>query len=424
MSKKLLLLLLALAFVSCAAPVEQTEAPAQLTEEQIVQKAKEIHDRVITVDTHVDISPDFATETNDPGVRNENKVNIPKMIEGGLNAVFFAVYVGQSERTPENYEKVKQEAKAKFEAIHRMADEMYPDKIELAYSPDDVERIHGSGKLVALIGIENGYAIGKDLKLVEEYYDLGSRYMTLTHGGHNDIADSSSPRERLGDPESEHNGVSEFGKQVISEMNRLGMLVDVSHVSKKSMLDVVQMSRAPIIASHSCSRTLCDHSRNLDDEQLQALKENGGVIQITAVRSFVKPTHPEMEKARQALFEEFGIRGYRDFENLSEEKGKELRSNMAALDDKFPTAKLTDFVDHIDYVVKLIGIDHVGIGTDFDGGGGVPGFNDATEAMNVTVELVRRGYSEDDIAKIWGGNLLRVWREADRVAMEMQSETE
>ena len=423
MSKKLLLLLLALAFVSCTSPVEEAEAPAQPTEEQIVQKATEIHDRIITIDTHVDISPDFATEKNDPGIRNENKVNLPKMTEGGLNAVFFAVYVGQSKRTPENYEKIKKEAKAKFDAIHRMADDMYPDKIELAYSPDDVERIHASGKLVALIGIENGYAIGKDLELVEKYYDLGSRYMTLTHGGHNDIADSSGPREALGDKETEHNGVSEFGKQVIHEMNRLGMLIDVSHVSIKSMLDVVQMSRAPIIASHSCARTLSDHARNLNDEQLQALKENGGVVQVTAVRSFVKPTSPEMEKARNALFEEFGIRGYRDFEQLSEEKAKELRVRMSELEEKWPTT-LADFADHIDYIVKLIGVDHVGIGTDFDGGGGVTGFNDASEALNVTVELVRRGYSEEDIAKIWGKNLLRVWREADRVAAEMQAETE
>jgi membrane dipeptidase len=267
-----------------------------------------------------------------------------------------------------------------------MADEMYPDKIELAYTPDDVARIHNAGKLVALIGVENGYAIGKDLSLLENYHELGARYMTLTHSGHNDIADSCSPRKLLGDAETEHNGVSEFGRQVIREMNRLGMLVDVSHVSKKSMLDAATLSRAPIIASHSSAKALTDVDRNMDDEQLLALKENGGVIHVCAVSRFVK--------------------------------------SRAELDEKSPTATLKDYVDHIDHIVQLIGIDHVGIGSDFDGGGGVEGWNDASESLNLTLELARRGYTEEEIAKIWGGNLLRVWREADRVAKEMQAETE
>ncbi len=223
-----------------------------------------------------------------------------------MNAVFFVTYTGQTKRTPENYAKAKEDVEVKFKAIHRMADEMYPDQIELAYTPDDVERIHASGKLVALIGIENGYAIGKDLSLLEKYYGLGARYMTLTHGGHNDIADSSSAREPLGDAETEHNGVSEFGKEVIHEMNRLGMLVDVSHVSKKSMLDATKLSKAPIILSHSSLKALSDVNRNIDDEQLLALKENGGVIHMCALDSFVK-SPPEKVKAQEALFEEFGI---------------------------------------------------------------------------------------------------------------------
>jgi membrane dipeptidase len=420
MYKKIFLLFMSLAIVACSAPVEE---PAQPTEEEIVAAARHIHDHVITIDTHVDIPLNYATEEVDPGIRGDKKVDLPKMKEGGLNAVFFAVYVGQSERTPENYEKVKQDAKTKFEAIHRMADEMYPDQIELAYSPDDVERIHASGKLVALIGIENGYAIGKDLSLVETYYDLGTRYITLTHGGHNDIADSSSAREQLGDAETEHNGVSEFGKEVIREMNRLGILVDVSHVSKKSMLDAATLSRAPIIASHSSARALSDVSRNIDDEQLLALKENGGVIHICALGSFLK-SPPEKVKAQQALYEEFGIRSRRDMRDLPEEKQKELQARRAELDEKWPPANVQDLVNHIDHVVQLIGIDHVGIGTDFDGGGGIEGFNDASEAFNVTLELVRRGYTEEEIGKIWGGNLLRAWREADRVAAEMKAEAE
>jgi membrane dipeptidase len=420
MYKKILLLLVTLAFAACSTPVEEPAAPP--TEEEIVATARHIHDHVITIDTHVDIPLNYATEEVDPGVRGDKKVDLPKMKEGGLNAVFFVVYTGQTERTPENYAKTQEEARIKFEAIHRMADEMYPDQIELAYTPADVERIHGSGKLVALIGIENGYAIGKDLSLLEKYYEQGARYMTLTHGGHNDIADSSSPRENLGDVEAEHNGVSEFGKEVIREMNRLGMLVDVSHLSKKSMLDAATLSRAPIIASHSSARALSDVSRNIDDEQLLALKENGGVIHICALDSFLK-SPPEKVQAQEALFEEFGIKSRRDVQTLPEDKREELQARRAELDEKWPPANLQDYVNHIDHAVKLIGVDHVGIGTDFDGGGGINGFNDASEAFNVTLELVSRGYTEEDIAKIWGGNLLRVWREADRVAAEMQAET-
>jgi membrane dipeptidase len=207
------------------------------SEEELVATAREIHDRVITIDTHDDIPGNFATAEVDPGVRGNRQVDLPKMEEGGLDVGFFVVYVGQTERTPENYEAAEAAARSKFDAIHRMAEAMYPERIELAYTPDDVERIHGAGKLVACIGIENGYAIGQNLSLLEEYYALGARYMTLAHNGHNDISDSANPRDDLGDGESEHDGISEYGEQVIAEMNRLGMLIDVSHISKAAMLD-------------------------------------------------------------------------------------------------------------------------------------------------------------------------------------------
>ncbi len=206
------------------------------SEEELVATAREIHDRVITIDTHDDIPPNFATAEVDPGVRGNRQVDLPKMEEGGLNVGFFVVYVGQTERTPENYAAAEAAAMQKFDAIHRMAETMYPERIELAYTPDDLERIHAEGKLVACIGIENGYAIGRNLSLLEKYYDLGARYMTLSHNGHNDICDSANPSEELGDAESEHDGVSEYGEQVIAEMNRLGMLIDVSHTSKAAML--------------------------------------------------------------------------------------------------------------------------------------------------------------------------------------------
>ena len=394
----------------------------EMSDEEIRALAAEIHTRVLTIDTHNDIPFNFATDEVDPGVRGDRQVDIPKMEEGELDVGFFVVYVGQTERTPANYRQAKEDAMTKFNAIHRMTDEMYPDRIELAYTAADVVRINQSGKRVAAIGIENGYVIGKDLSLLATYHELGARYMTLAHGGHNDIADSSTPRENFGDGESEHGGISAFGEDVIAEMNRLGIMVDVSHISKDAMLDAARLSRAPVIASHSSTKALADVARNMDDEQLLALKENGGVMQTVALGGFVKVDPPEKREALAALREELGITGFGRgaLRDLSDEQRAEYDSRRAELDERWPPANVGDFVDHIDHAVELIGIDHVGISSDFDGGGGIVGWEDASQTGNVTLELVRRGYSEEEIAKLWGGNLLRVWREVERVAAELQ----
>ncbi len=361
---------------ACAETPESEPIAQSSSDAELVARARGVHDRVLTIDTHDDIPFDFATPDADPGVRGDRRVDLPKMREGGLDVAFFIVYVGQTERTPQNYEKAKADARTKFAAIHRMADQMYPDQIELAYSADDIERIAASGKLVAAIGIENGYVIGRDLALLKEYHDLGARYITLAHGGHNDIADSATPRDVLGDADAEHDGVSPFGEDVIAEMNRLGIMIDVSHISKAAMLDAVRLSRAPVIASHSSVSALRNHPRNMDDEQLLALKANGGVMQTVAFATYVS-------------------------------------------DREDPPVNVSDFVDHIDHAVDLIGVDHVGISSDFDGGGGVEGWHDASETFNVTLELVRRGYTEDEIARLWGQNLLRVLREVEAVAREL-----
>jgi membrane dipeptidase len=391
----------------------------QMAEEEIIAHATELHRSVITIDSHDDIPANFATDEVDPGVRDGRQVTLPKMREGGLDVAFFVVYVGQGERNPEGYAAAKAAAITKFDAIHRMAEKMYPEQVELAYTPDDVERINGMGQLAAVICIENGYVIGRDLSLLETYHSLGARYMTLTHGGHNDIGDSSTPREQLGDAEEEHGGLSEFGERVVTEMNRLGIMVDVSHVSKNTMLDAARLSQAPIIASHSSTRTLADHPRNLDDEQLLALKENGGVAQMVALGGFVK-VMPEKDAALQELREELGLTSYAAMREMSDETRAEYEARQAELDEQWPPATVADFVDHIDYAVELIGIDHVGISSDFDGGGGIEGWNDASESLNVTIELVRRGYTDEEVAKLWGGNLLRVWRETEAVAQELQ----
>jgi membrane dipeptidase len=416
--------------VSCGGsePMESV-ADVAPSEDEIVEQARGIHERVLTIDTHDDIPFNFATEEVDPGVRGERKVDLPKMREGLLDVGYFVVFVGQTPRTPENYEKAKSDAMTKFDAIHRMTDEMYPDEIGFANTADEIESIHAAGKLVATIGIENGYVIGKDLSLVEKYHDLGARYMTLAHGGHNDIADSATPR--ADEPESEHDGLSEFGEEVVAEMNRVGMMVDVSHISKQAMLDAVVASRAPVVGSHSSMRAINDHPRNMDDEQLLALKDNGGVIQTVALGAFVKSPAPERQDAIATLREEMGIEGRNVARSLAEQelsedeyeaRLSEYETRLAQIDEQWPPADVADFVNHIDHGVNLIGIDHIGISSDFDGGGGIVGWNDASETGNVTLELVRRGYSEEEIAKLWGGNLLRVLREAERIASEMQGE--
>ncbi len=408
-----------------------------------VATARAIHERVTTMDTHVDIPNNFATTEVDPGVRGRAQVDLVKMREGGLDAAFFIVYVGQGPRTPEGNQRAKDAAMNKFTAIHRMAEQMHPDKITLAYRADDVERIRRSGKLVAAVGIENGYVIGNDLSLIKTYFDLGARYMTLTHNGHNDIGDSNTPAT------PEHNGLSPFGEEVVREMNRVGIMVDISHVGKKTMLDAVRVSRAPVIASHSSTSAFANVPRNMDDEQLLALKKNGGVMQTVAFSGYVKVAPPQRDSSLRALRAEFGIAGGRGgrgggggggaggaggagatdagvpatppgmtVEQLAPDRRAEYDRRLAAINVQWPTANVQDFVNHIDHAVMLIGIDHVGISSDFDGGGGVIGWNDASETFNVTLELVRRGYTEEQIAKLWGGNLIRVWREVERVARQ------
>lgn len=414
-----LLVGLLLAFVAgCGAPEE--EPPDEpLSEEEIVAEARRIHEAVLTLDSHIDIPFDYATEV-DPGNRNEDyQVDYPRMREGGLDAGFFIVYYGQTERTPENYEKAKEGAMTKFHAIH-LATSNHSDQIELAHTADDVERIHAEGKLVALIGIENGYVIGKDLSLLEKYRELGARYITLAHNGHNDIADSCNPNPAFGDAEEEHGGLSEFGREVVAEMNRLGMLVDVSHVSKAAMMQAAEVSAAPIIASHSSARALADVTRNMDDEQLRALAANGGVMQTVALRAFVKEDPPEKEALMASLFEEFGIASFREAASLDDGQQQALRSRAEEIAAQFPVT-VADFVDHIDYAIGIMGLDHVAISSDFDGGGGVDGWDDASETLNVTIELVRRGYTEEQIRQLWSGNTLRILREAEQVAAEMQA---
>jgi membrane dipeptidase len=380
---------------------------------QLLRKAKAIHQRAITLDTHVDIP----AENYDPGENSHAKCTLPKMEQGGVKGVFLAVYVEQSPQLNEkSYKAAYEAAMLKFNEIHNLTEKLYPSRCALATSPADVLRIVKTGKRAIMIGIENGFVIGTDLSMLKKYYDLGARYITLCHNGDDQICDSAQESQHL------NNGLSPFGKQVVAEMNRLGIMVDVSHIGEKSFWDVIQVTQAPVIASHSSCAALTAHPRNLTDEQLSALSKNGGVIQVVAVPDFLASA--ARADAIAKLRKEIGLdkfdalpRGNRTPVQQSEfaKLGKTFEERLKAVDAQYPVT-LTDFVNHIDHAVKVAGIDHVGIGTDFDGGGGVLGFNDHSEALNVTVELVRRGYSEKDIDKIWGGNLLRVWGEVEKRA--------
>ncbi len=342
----------------------------------LLNQARRIHQAALIVDSHVDIfGTQYATPQLDPGVDNPDlRCDLVKMAAGGVDGVFLAVYTGQGPRNSEAYREVHAKALKLLEAIRRVP-RQYPDRCERALSPDDVERIVKSGRRAIMIGMENGYPIGTDLANVEKFYHLGVRYITLSHNGHNQICDSCIPKAELGDKAGEHNGLSPFGRQVVAEMNRLGMMIDVSHVASTSLRDVLALSKAPIIASHSGCKAIYSHPRNLDDDELRALAAGGGVVQVVTVPEFLKK--PVSEETADATIE--------------------------------------DFMDHLDHAVKVAGIDHVGIGSDFDGGGGVPGFNNHAESLDVTVALLQRGYSQTDIEKIWGGNLLRVWREVQKL---------
>lgn len=412
------------------------------TEAELVERARGIHERVITLDTHDDISPANFTAERNYTMDLGNQVNLPKMEAGGLDVAWMIVYVGQGPLTEEGFDDAYRQAVAKFEAIHRLTEEIAPDQIGLALTSDDVRRLVGEGKKVAMIGIENGYPVGTDVSRVREFAELGGRYMSLAHNGHSQLSDSNTGER---DGEWLHGGLSDLGREVIAEMNRWGVMIDLSHPSKEANLEMMELSRAPVIASHSAARALGDHSRNMDDEQLLALAENGGVIQTVAFRSYLRPDkNAAYNEAAQAVIREVaaemgfempegGQRAmFRQMQAMSEAEQQAFMqeyqavqaaadARMAEMADMPEPVSVSDLVDHIDYLVDLIGLEHVGISSDFDGGGGVTGWNDASETFNVTLELVRRGYSEEEIGMLWSGNLLRVLDEVQAVAAEIQA---
>jgi membrane dipeptidase len=422
---------------SAAVSSELVPAAQEETEAELTARARGIHQRVITLDTHADINTANFTTENNYTMDLDTQVTLPRMQQGGLDVAWFIVYTGQGELTDEGYAAAYANAMDKFSAIDRLTKEIAPDTIELAYSSEDVRRIVAAGKKVAMIGIENAYPLGLDIANVKKFHDLGGRYMSLSHNGHSQFADSNTGEA---DGVWLHNGLSDLGRQAVAEMNRWGIMIDISHPSTAANMQTIELSVAPVIASHSSARGLYDHSRNLNDAELMAVKANGGVVQAVAFRGYVNGDKHNLNRAA-LLRLQTEIAQSLGYQLLEAPLVRELDENARAaydarlaeinqlaapriaseVDAVADPVNVADFVDHIDYMVNLIGIEHVGISSDFDGGGGVTGWNDASETFNVTLELVRRGYSEEQIGALWSGNLLRVLDDVQRIAADIQS---
>jgi membrane dipeptidase len=345
---------------------------AEVPDTMLSEDAARIHAATLSLDTHVDIPwPD----TPDPATETQRRVDYPKMRRGGMSAAIFIAYLPQGPRTPEGHAAAAARAEAMLRAIAASA---APEAAHARYctTPEELEAAKAAGLTGVMSAVENGYAMGKDLSRLALWKSLGAVYLTLTHNGHNLLADSAIPRPDLGDAATLHGGLSPLGRQAIAEMNRVGLLVDVSHVSRDGMLQACEASRTPVVATHTCCAALRAHPRNLDDEQLDALKAVGGLAQITAVASFLREG----------------------------QGGQPARATVA------------DYADHVDHAVRRIGIEHVGLSSDFDGGGGFTGWHDAAETANVTAELHRRGYGAREIGLLWSGNFLRLMQAAARAA--------
>lgn len=372
-----------------------------------------IHKKALSVDTHCDTPMNLLDSTFDVGIKNkppQSRVDFPRMKEGGLDAMFFAAFTGQKPRTTENTQEAYKMANDMIDAINA-ACAKYSDIAAVAVKSGDAARLEKEGKLAVYIGMENGFPIGTDISRVNEFYKRGVRYITLCHSYNNDICDSSSDKKG-----AEHNGLSSFGKEVVTEMNHLGMLVDVSHISDKAFYDVVAASKAPVIASHSSVRAIAKHPRNMTDDMIKALAKNGGVIQICLLDDYIKDpdttsVYYQKRKELNSIYEE-------KYGTMNEDQKKELRKEWRSLSEKYPKklATVSDCVDHIDHVKKLVGIDYVGIGSDFDGGGGLADCADVSQFPYITAEMLRRGYTEEEIVKVWGGNFFRVFKAVEQLA--------
>jgi membrane dipeptidase len=386
-------------------------APAPAVDPKLLERAKDVHKRIIAFDSHVDLPFDYTGAAID----GKAQIDLPKVERGQLKGAALAIFVPQGPRTPEGYAKARQDAEKKYDLIKAFA-EQNPDRAVLAYSPAEVRRAASQGKFAVVMSVLNAYPLGTDLSQLDEWYKRGVRVLGYVHAGHNQWADSDRPSQALGNAEQEHGGLSDLGKKGIARLNELGVLIDVSQLSSPAFRQVLSLTKAPVVATHSGVKGIVDNSRNLSDEELMLLRKNGGVIQLVAFAAYVRPMPKDITDQVAALQNEYGFQNGKPPENFPEAKRKEYNERNQKILAAAPRGTVAELVESIAYAVKKIGVDHVGIASDFNHGGGVQGWDSEGECQNVTAELLRRGYSEGDIAKLWGGNFLRVWAEAQKAA--------
>lgn len=398
--KRIHTLMLCLTLLALAALPTQAQQP-----DKIAEKAKKIHFSSIVIDTHIDTTPRLQREgwkfTEE---HTDNAVDLPRMKKGGLNALFFSIFMSGTVTGP----TAVNNSLERIAAVHKLAADL-PDQVMLCRTAADVKQAHKQGKIAALMGMEGGHMINNSLGLLRMYAELGVRYLTLTHSVNTDWADSSGDTPK-------HNGLTDFGKEVVRELNKLGVLVDISHVADKTFFDALAVSQAPLIASHSSCRALSGHPRNMTDEMIKALAAKGGVIQINYLDSFIDEAlyqySLKTREAQQALLVQLG--------GPSPENRAKAREEVAKQFGPAPKVSWEKIVEHIDHAVKLVGADHVGLGSDFDGGAMPEGMKDCTELPRITEALLRKGYAEKDIRKILGGNTVRLLGEVEKVAARLQ----
>ncbi|HWQ35751.1 MAG TPA: dipeptidase [Blastocatellia bacterium] len=373
--------------------------------DNVAERARKIHFSSLVLDTHIDVTPKLQTDWKFTERHPNGHIDLPRMKEGGLNGLFFSIYMSGNITGP----KAVNDALERIAAVHKLAEDL-PDQVMLCTTADDVRRAHKAGKIAALMGMEGGHMINNSLPVLRMYAALGVRYLTLTHSVNTDWADSSGDQPK-------HNGLTDFGRDVVRELNRLGVMVDISHVSDKTFFDALAVSKAPMIASHSSCRAISGHARNMTDEMIKALAAKGGVIQINYLDSFIdNDLYQWSEKTRTAsreLMQKLGGPSRENFAKVREELEKQFGPA--------PKASWEKIVEHIDHAVKLVGADHVGLGSDFDGGSMPVGMEDCTHLPKITEALLRKGYSEADIRKILGENTVRLLGEVERVAKQLKA---
>jgi len=381
--------------------------------DDIAERAHKLHFSSIVLDTHDDTTQRFFSKDFDLGKRNsDGHIDIPRMREGGMNGIFFSIWIDGRIMGPPAVQKALDQIDAVHENVRKYSKDMV-----FCRTADEVRRAHAQGKIAALIGVEGGHMIGNDIRVLRMFGDLGARYMTLSHFYNDEWADSSTDKPV-------HNGLTDFGKDIVREMNRQGIMVDISHVSDKTFYDALEVSRAPLIASHSSCRALCNHVRDMSDDMIKALAAKGGVIQINYEQSFIdqayKDASDKLSGGVVAQFDQFKKECGDDQECFGRKMAEQEKQAVA--EGKLPHVSWERIIDHIDHAVKLAGADHVGLGSDFDGATMPEGMEDCSKLPKITEALLRKGYSEDDIRKILGGNTLRVMEQVERVSREMQSQ--